>query len=103
MRNPAGRECAHYYQDYYRGREVQECRLLGREWEPRLCSACPVPDILRANGCPHMVLRASLKRRLWRRRVEVEAYCTQQDVEVENPYVGCGHCHPEAALILGER
>jgi hypothetical protein len=34
------------------------------------------------------------------RRVEVYAVCTEYQVEVENPYVGCGHCHPRAATIL---
>jgi hypothetical protein len=47
-----------------------------------------------------MELRARLVRRWLRRRVEVEAFCTHQQVMVEDPYVGCGHCHPEAAAIL---
>lgn len=69
-------------------------------WEPRVCAVCPVPSILHANNCPHMELRARLVRRWLRRRVEVEAFCTHQQVMVEDPYVGCGHCHPEAAAIL---
>ena len=28
MRTPAGKECRFYYQDYNRGRNVQECRLI---------------------------------------------------------------------------
>jgi len=106
MRTPAGKECAHYYQDFHRGRAIQECRLLergqgSRAWEPRVCSICPVPDILRANRCPYMRLRARLVRRWMRRRVELEAYCTRQQVQVKNPYVGCGHCHPDALAVLG--
>ena len=34
------------------------------------------------------------------RRVEVYAVCTKYQVEVVDPYVGCGHCHPQAAAIL---
>jgi hypothetical protein len=49
-----------------------------------------------------MVLEARVVKR-WLgfvRRVEVYAVCTEYQVEVENPYVGCGHCHPRAATIL---
>jgi len=100
VRTPAGSECRYYYQDFYRGRSTQECRLLAQganslPWEPRVCAACPVPAILRANDCPHMTLSGRLVRRLLRRRaVKVEAYCTEYEVPVEDPYVGCGRCHP---------
>jgi len=102
---PSSVECRYYYEDFHRGRSLRECRLLARSadslpWEPRVCSICPVPSILRANGCPHMILRARLVRRWLRRRVEIEAYCTRYDVEVKDPYVGCGRCHPEAAAVL---
>ena len=105
MRTPDGRECRHYYQDFHRGRSVQECRLLDTasgslSWEPNVCSICPVPDILRANNCSHMKLQVRLVRRLLRRRVEVKASCSKHQVPVENPYVGCGHCHPDAAAVL---
>lgn len=107
MRTPAGTECPYYYEDFHRGRSVQECRLIERNpdsepWEPQLCSHCPVPGILRVNACPNMVLEAEVVRR-WLglvRRVEVYAVCTEYQVEVEDPYVGCGHCHPEAEMIL---
>ena len=54
MRTPAGVECGNYYEDFYRGRSVQECRLIERnpsskQWEPKLCARCPVPGIVRAN------------------------------------------------------
>jgi len=105
MRTPAGKECRYYYQDSHRGRTVEECRLLDQSpgslpWEPRVCALCPVPDILRANGCPHMRLEARLVRRFLRRRVEVAAYCTGHEQPVANPYVGCGHCHPAATTVL---
>jgi hypothetical protein len=103
MRTPAGQECRYYYEDFYRGNSVQECRLIARNrgpdrWEPRLCTRCPVPGILRANACPNMVIEASVARR-WLglvRRVEVHAACTKHHVVVNDPYVGCGHCHPSA-------
>jgi hypothetical protein len=107
MRTPAGTECPYYYQDFYRGRSVQECRLIARNtrseaWHPKLCQRCEVPAIRRANACPDMALEAQVVRR-WLglvRRVEVYAVCTEHHVKVENPYVGCGHCHSQAATIL---
>lgn len=65
-----------------------------------MCSRCPVPAILNANRCPNMRLRARIVRRWLRRRVEVTATCEERQVEVENPYVGCGYCHPAAAAVL---
>jgi hypothetical protein len=107
MITPAGTECPHYYEDFHRGRSTQECRLiqsnpLSEAWEPRLCSRCPVPAILRANSCPHMILQATVERHWFglSRRVRISAYCRQHSVEVENPYVGCGHCHPAAASVF---
>lgn len=107
MRTPAGKECPYYYEDFHRGRSTQECRLIARNprsepWTPNLCARCPVPDILQANACPNMVLEATVKRK-WLglvRKVEVYAVCTEYQVEVEDPYVGCGHCHPEAERVF---
>ena len=107
MRTPAGDECRYYYEDFHRGRSTQECRLIKREpgadpWTPKLCGRCPVPGILRANTCPHMVMEGRVVRRwlgLWR-QVEVYAVCTKYQVEVEDPYVGCGHCHPQASMLF---
>jgi len=107
MRNPAGVECTYYYEDFHRGRSIQTCRLIDRdpqdgEWEPGLCDSCPVPAIRRANACPNMVLRAWVVRRWWGlvRRVEVRARCTEYQVDVEDPYRGCGRCHPHAAQVF---
>ncbi|MFO7741049.1 MAG: hypothetical protein R6X31_01940 [Anaerolineae bacterium] len=107
MRTPAGTQCPYYYEDFYRGRSTQECRLIGRNpgsrsWEPKLCARCPVPDISRVNACPHMVLEARVVRRWFGlvHRVEVYAVCTKYEVEVDDPYVGCGHCHPEAIRLF---
>lgn len=99
MRTPAGSECRYYYEDYYRGRETQECRLLARNphagrWRPALCRHCPVPGILQANACPDMVLEARVESRFLRGdRVVVEAYCTRTWEVVPEPKVGCGRCH----------
>jgi hypothetical protein len=100
MRTPAGKECRYYYADYYRGREKQECRLLelnpdGGRWKPSLCSSCPVPDILRQNACPNLVLEGRVHKSFLGLREEVKVYavCTHKMTEVENPAVGCGECH----------
>ena len=107
MRTPAGAECPYYYEDFYRGRSTQECRLIGRnprseEWETKLCARCPVPGILYANACPNMVLEAQVIRRWFGlvHRVEVYAVCSAHQIEVQDPHIGCGHCHSRAATIL---
>ena len=69
MRTPAGKECRHYYEDYYRGRETQECRLIqanpaSLRWKPSDCVKCPVPDILNANSSSDMQLQLTVKPRL---------------------------------------
>ena len=99
MKTPAGRECPHFYGDYFRGKNVEECRLLnlfGQAWTPDLCKTCPVPDIARANSCQHMKLKASVSRpltALFQKRVQVSAYCEKSRRDVSEPQVGCGECH----------
>jgi hypothetical protein len=99
MQTPAGVECRYYYEDYNRGREFRECRLIAyhpqsEPWRPQLCRTCAVPGILRANACPNMVLEGWVGRRwLLVRRVNVKAHCTLTKQEVADPYVGCGRCH----------
>ncbi len=100
MKTPAGKECRYYYEDYHRGRQKQECRLLERNpsagrWKPSLCSSCPVPDILRQNACPNLALEGKVHKSLLglREQVQVYAVCTQKLTEVLNPAVGCGDCH----------
>lgn len=96
MRTPAGSECPHYYEDYNRGRELQECRLArlnpaSLRWQPKDCARCPVPEIVRANASPTMKLTITIGRR-WLglgRQVTVTAHCTRHHVPIENPYVGC--------------
>lgn len=101
MRTPAGQECRFFYGDYYRGKNTEECRLIGNSktpsnWTPELCKTCPVPGILRANSCPNLVLEGAVaKGFLWvKPRVKVYAACTKTLAPVTNPHVGCGQCHP---------
>ena len=100
MRVPStGKECPYFYGDYYRGKQHEECRLIGNgtpAWEMKYCRTCPVPDIVMANNCPNMILAGEIKGNLlgFNKRVAVTAYCTKSHQEVRNPYVGCGQCHP---------
>ena len=100
MKTPYGKTCRYYFSDYYRGRETQACRLIEQNptagaWKPALCQTCPVPDILLANACPNLVLRARIGKTFfgWLAQVQVEAACREHRVEVKQPRVGCGHCH----------
>jgi hypothetical protein len=34
------------------------------------------------------------------RRVQVYAVCTEHQVEVDDPYIGCGRCHPQATMLF---
>jgi len=99
MKTPAGRECPHFYGDYYRGRNVEECRLLdaqGQAWTPDLCNTCPVPNITRANSCQFMKLKVKVGRpitAIFQRRVQVSAFCEKSERDVMEPEIGCGDCH----------
>jgi hypothetical protein len=95
MRIPAGKECRHYYQDFHRGRDLQECRLekenpASERWHPRDCEKCPVPDILRANADPNMKLTLTIKNGFlgFGRKVSVVATDTRSGEVIANPYVG---------------
>ncbi len=97
MKTPAGIECQYFYGDYYRGREREECRLLGPSWTSGLCRTCPVPAIVRANACTFMRLRAEVIRPLttgFQRRVKVTAYCEKSQRSGFDAHIGCGECHP---------
>lgn len=102
MVNPAGQECRFYYENFHRGRDIQECRLMqanpkSAEWEPRDCSNCPVPAILRANGDPNLVLEGTIKKGRFGfgRKVTVSAYCSKHLIDVPNPQAGCPLCAQE--------
>jgi len=97
MKTPAGSQCKYFYGDYYRGRNVEQCQLLGSSWTRNLCQTCPVPAIDRANACQFMRLRAEVVRPLmaaFQKRVRVTAYCQKNNRAGFDPHTGCGECHP---------
>ncbi len=102
MQTPAGRECPHYYEDFHRGRNTQECRLVKERqdslrWQPGDCFRCPVPDILKANASPDLCLTLTIKPIFLGigRRLEVDAHCAKHDIPIADPYVGCPQCNAE--------
>lgn len=100
MRTPAGKECRYFYGNYFRGRNVEECRLLkaaGESWSSDLCQTCPVPAITQANACEFLQLHPHVTRpvtALLQRRVQVTAFCKKVNRAVAEPQIGCGECHP---------
>jgi hypothetical protein len=109
MRTPFGQECRYYYQDFHRGRSLQECRLVAEapssaDWYPDLCRDCPVPGILRANGCARLRLAGRVSKGFlgFGRRMAISATCALSGGPVAEPHVGCGQCHldsPGASLF----
>lgn len=100
MRTPAGKECRYFYGNYHRGREIEECRLLGEatspiEWKRAYCETCPVPGILLANACTEMVLIPRLGRSLpkLKQQVQIKTYCNKTGRAGFDPHIGCGECH----------
>jgi hypothetical protein len=107
MRTPSGIECPYFYGNYFRGRKQEECRLIGEQpppnqWTPDLCKTCPVPAISRANTCPNMILQAKVVGRLLglRHKVRITAYCKFAQKVVDEPEIGCGHCHEDIKAIV---
>lgn len=95
MKTPSGKECKHYHEDFHRGRNVQECRLVkqnldSERWHPNDCSKCSVPDILMANADPDMELTLTISRGFlgFGRKIEVSAKSLRDGKVVEDPYVG---------------
>jgi len=93
-------DCDFYFEDYYRGREQRDCRLLARsrskeKWDIGLCRSCPVPRIRQANRCPEMILEARIRSGLlgFGRKVVISAFCMRTMRDVVEPMVGCGECH----------
>ncbi|MBN2385993.1 MAG: hypothetical protein JXB85_03165 [Anaerolineales bacterium] len=102
MKTPAGYECKYFYGDYYRGREREECHLIGAAWTSDLCRTCPVPGITRANACEHMRLRPEVTRPLlaaFQRRVKVGPFCEKTGRSGFDPHTGCGECHALPAVF----
>ena len=109
MRTPYGQDCKFYYADFHRGRNEQVCRLAeanpaSETWQPDVCRGCPVPEILRANACEHLMLTGRVVKGFlgFGRKLVVEASCTKTKRAVSEPHIGCGECHgdlPFAALF----
>jgi hypothetical protein len=100
MRTPYGKECKYYYADYFRGKSTEECRLVqanpaSAPWKSALCQTCPVPDILLANACPNLALRAYVVKSILGllQKIKIETACREYRVQVSQPKIGCGHCH----------
>ncbi len=100
MKTPTGKECEYYFGDFHRGRNVQACRLIERNpdslpWNPKLCGACPVPDILRANGSESLKLDGKVVKKLFgfKQQVEVEGWCSECFNVVPDPIRGCPNCN----------
>jgi hypothetical protein len=98
MKTPFGTECPYFYGDYFRGKQVEDCRLLNKPnqkkvWQRQLCSNCPVPQIIHANACPNMVLSGNVVKFIGLKKVKVKAYCTKSHQTVKEPKIGCGQCH----------
>lgn len=107
MRTPAGKECRYYYEDFHRGRNIQECRLVkenpeSERWHPNDCERCPVPDILMANADPNMELKLTIKRGFLglTRKMDVEARDTRTGEIIEDPYVGNIHAEDNPGLEI---
>ncbi|MEI8131177.1 MAG: hypothetical protein WCG34_02010 [Leptolinea sp.] len=109
MRTPAGFECSFFFGDYYRGKNHEECRLIGNvappnQWTRDLCKTCPVPGIQRANSCSDMNLTARAKRQFlgFYKNVEVKAFCKKSNQNVTDPFIGCGECHDLPDIFVGK-
>lgn len=109
MRTPAGTECPHYYEDFHRGRQQQECRLVeantrSAPWSPSLCAKCPVPAILRANGSADLRLVATVVKRFRLfTTITVTAVCARHGGTIADPYLGCRACREDLDVsFLGD-
>ncbi|TFG73490.1 MAG: hypothetical protein E4H27_00650 [Anaerolineales bacterium] len=78
---------------------------LENDWQSSLCTTCPVPQIKRANSCDTMQLSLSIVKRgmkFWEKdRISVQATCKNSHTIVENPIIGCGHCHTPLTFVVG--
>lgn len=101
MRTPAGTECRFYYEDFHRGRQTQECRLIkgntrSLPWTPALCAKCRVPDVLRANGSPDLRLELTVRKRFGLfTTLDLTGYCGRHGRAVVDLMRGCEACAAE--------
>jgi len=104
MKTAFGVDCSYYYEDFHRGRDVRECRLLRatrENWSYRLCERCPVPRWQQSNSCAHLEYSGRATRGFLRlgRRMVVTAWCNRAAAEVVEPEVGCGQCHLDNPVL----
>ncbi len=106
MQTPYGKECRYFYGDYYRGRNHEECRLVGEtaKWTSKFCKTCPVPEIIQANACPNMVLEGEISDGIFglNKRMKISAYCMKSHELIKEPRIGCGSCHPIPEIFLSK-
>jgi hypothetical protein len=102
MKTPAGKECPEYYQDFNRGRAIQECRLVKRNdrsapWQPGDCARCSIPEIVRANASENLRLRLTIRAGIFGigRALKIEAWCEKHKNPIADPFVGCEQCNAE--------
>ena len=102
MRTPVGKDCPHYHEDFHRGRNIQECRLVNHNpdslrWKPTDCKLCAVPEIRNANASPSLELMVTIKPKLLGigRQIEIKASCTRHRTAIADAYVGCPKCNAE--------
>jgi hypothetical protein len=96
--------CRYFYGDYFRGKNVEECRLLEANrdnpipWKRKHCDTCPVPEVLIASNSRSLQFEAEVRRKLLRERVEITfAVCTKHLEELSDP-LHCPKCAAEAEL-----
>jgi hypothetical protein len=96
--------CRYFYGDYFRGKNVEACRLLEASpdnqipWKRKHCDTCPVPEVLIASNTRSLELEAAVRRRLLRERVEITfAVCTRHMEELHDP-LRCPQCAAEQEL-----
>jgi hypothetical protein len=93
--------CRYFYGDYFRGKNQEECRLIGanpangRPWRRKLCDTCPVPELLLTSNSRDLMLEAEVRRKFLRDRVEVTfAVCAKHMAELDDPR-HCAQCAAE--------
>jgi hypothetical protein len=108
MRTPAGSECPYFYGNYHRGKDIEECRLIGNKpppnnYTPDLCKTCPIPKYIQANSCPNLQYKAVVNNSILKRwrRVVISATCSKSNLVVKEPQIGCGQCHLLPSFHLG--
>ena len=93
------RSCRFYYEDSLRRAPRRECRLIERNlasdpWDEKLCSSCPVPEILVRNPCTNLALEAEVGSRfVLLRKITVFAVCTAELREITDPKSCRQGCH----------